>query len=113
MKREKDIAYSAGIFDGEGHIHLNSGQMICIRIVNTSKELIDYLTKVWGGKVYTRKNQRTYDFIIIRKDEIMDFVEAVYPYLIVKKDQVDKVFEMYKLSKGYPFDRENHKYKIQ
>jgi len=96
----KDIIYSAGIFDGEGHIGVNEKRRIQVRVVNSSKELVDYFRGVWGGIIYTRKVKETdrtaYDFILSSKEEVTNFIKLVYPYLIVKKEQVDKVLDLYK-----------------
>lgn len=110
---KEDIIYTAGFFDGEGHIrfedvvHKESDKTyityrIQIRIVNSNIEIINKLSKLWGGIVYTRKKssqrQRSaYDLIITAKKEVRNFIEKVYPYLIVKKEQVNKSLEIYNL----------------
>ena len=88
---EKEILYTAGIFDGEGWIGLD-GKYLALRIVSTDKPLIDFLRKTWGGYIYKRlpkPNRKTASDWIIRHQSLERLLDAIYPHLIVKKGQVD------------------------
>jgi len=117
--KEKDICYTAGFFDGDGHICFEElkqkrtkkgwsdvvSYRIAIRLVNTNLPVIKKMQKLWGGFIYKRKmtdKRRTqaYDLIIVRKEAIKKFIELVYPHLIVRKNQVEKAIESYKLARG-------------
>ena len=112
----KDIIYTAGFFDGEGHIRydlniikrpnckVSISYSIRIRIVNTDSTVIKKLHKLWGGFVYARKTSKKrpkvmFDLIIVKKEDVRRFIELTYPYLVVKKSQVDKALESYKLAR--------------
>jgi hypothetical protein len=73
-----------------------------IRIVQANLEVLKRLQKIWGGKIYHRKlikrNLPAHDLVIRKKLEVQYFIESVYPYLIVKKNQVDKTLKLYKLA---------------
>jgi hypothetical protein len=116
----KNIIYTAGFFDGEGYIAFNENIVkrpnakdsisycIRIRIVNTNLKVIKILHKLWGGFIYHRKPtlkrmKPAYDLIIVKKEEVVNFIELTYPYLIVKKDQVDRALKSYELVKNYKF----------
>jgi hypothetical protein len=64
MSDKAKYAYLAGIIDGEGCITIGAGKKeTCINynalllVQNTSKELIDWLQKHFGGHVYLSKKE--------------------------------------------------------
>lgn len=93
MDKEK-IAYTAGFFDGEGYIGLGFRGRLEIRVVNTNKDVLELFQKWWGGNIYTRKPQKnrkiSYDWILLENEKVAKFIESIYPYLVVKKNQVNK-----------------------
>lgn len=93
MLNHEDAVYTAGFFDGEGYIGIGHGGRVEIRIVSTNKEVIDYLHELWGGSVYRRKRGRNpaYDLVIVGQSDVDRFLNAIYPFLKVKKDRVNRV----------------------
>jgi hypothetical protein len=89
------LAYAAGIVDGEGTIGVvhQGGRrrpMVTVTVVNTSREVIDWFTSEFGGKVYLRNNPRfgskqIYTWTIARLRDVQAFLQAIRPYLIIKK----------------------------
>jgi len=100
MKRT-DLAYSAGLFDGEG----------CIQIIKTKRgpnrrlqyylrctlemanEHLPRLLQVhFGGHVRHRKlplpRQNQWEWVVA-SHAAADFLEVIYPYLILKKGEAD------------------------
>jgi hypothetical protein len=119
MKKE-DIIYMAGFFDGEGHIRFNNNIIkrqntkdsisysIVIRIVNTNLPLLEHLKEIWGGHIYHRKikggrYKNAHDLVISNKDSVKKFIELVYPYSFIKKEQIDRALDSYKLVRGYDY----------
>lgn len=86
------IEYIAGIFDGDGCIdtHGKSSQHHCV--VQKYKALPDLLKRTFGGSVYLRKCNNTWCWEIYQFAD--DFLKAVQPYLIGKKEQADLVLNM-------------------
>ena len=86
------LAYFAGILDGEGYIRTDP-KHICIQIVNTDKNLIDWLHNVFGGTVSFRnmkdkpncKDQ--WKWHLTRKDRVLNLLYHIYPLLIVKREK--------------------------
>ena len=104
-----DIAYFAGIFDGEGCICIRkvntkyitkSGiQRICtsysldVCLANTNEWICRQLLFAFGGSVYKRKlqmgaNQTVWAWEIAAK-KATDFLRVLYPYLKLKRAQAE------------------------
>ncbi len=98
-----DLAYIAGIVDGEGSISRVKGKKswrICV--YNTDLGLIDWLVS-FGGKFYVRpemtcgfKTKKTqYGWQVQRRVDVFELLTAVLPYLRIKKQKaVDAISEM-------------------
>lgn len=105
------LAYLAGIIDGEGcfvigcyafskktgvpHFHTT------IQITSTDKVLIEWLVDNFGGKLstYTSKQMASncrrvpYRWVIF-SDRVKHLSESILPYLIIKKDQAQIMIKM-------------------
>jgi LAGLIDADG DNA endonuclease family protein len=105
------IAYLAGIIDGEGSIYI--GNFRChpktkvpyyqtnIQVTNTDKPLIDWLYNTFGGLVSKRtskqhaKNSRKQAYIWTATGErVTHLCELILPYLIVKIRQCEIMLKM-------------------
>lgn len=98
-----DLAYFAGLFDGEGHVTLAiSSNKKCkfpprirleVGLVNTHFPVIVEYQALFGGHIYLKKKRsllykscwawNVYSFQALR------FLTAVFPYLHIKKFQVE------------------------
>ena len=93
---EHEIAYLAGIVDGEGSINILAKPktrqiQLRLQVANTSTDLIDWLEEKCGGKVYYHKMHSTYhkqryDWVVTGK-EAKAVIKILLPLLIVKKRQ--------------------------
>lgn len=95
---DKEIAYWSGFVDGEGHITLkkigraNKGYRVSLGACNTNKGVIRNMSKVFGGKVYTRNYNKErnpkwkiyYDWEI-QGNKAKRVIEVLLPFLKVKK----------------------------
>jgi hypothetical protein len=90
------LAYIAGIIDGEGWICC-SGRSRQIGVANTNIGVIAFLAK-YGGLVSARTDKslrcgtiksvkRQYCWLITRAPDVLDFLVAVSPYMIIKKEK--------------------------
>lgn len=97
------LAYIAGFFDGEGCITVSrrnsSGcrySIICI-ITQKKREVLDLIKSYFGGYIVIQeRNRRENDFICrLRFSPLAsrEFLEAIEPYLIVKKEQAQIAIE--------------------
>lgn len=85
-----DLAYAAGIIEGEGSIRINKptrqnrGALI-VSVSNTDRQIIDWLAERWNG--YAKANtapvgnrKQAYVWTIAAR-QAAAFIMAIYPYL--------------------------------
>ena len=97
MTKKEKFIYLAGILDGEGCLNLQhrkgeyrKSTIACCIISNTSKELIDWLHKNFGGYKYLTKregNRKLQYKLSFRYREIKKIIPKLIPYLRVKKKE--------------------------
>jgi len=90
----KDIFYTAGFFDGDGHTSIGYGGRPEVRFTNNNKEILEYLKKLWGGNIYKQKNSNAYYLVIVKREDVLKTIETIYPHLIVRKLQAERVIEI-------------------
>jgi len=94
MNNEIDLAYAAGVIDGEGCISLSKtafSYSLQLSVHNTDKRLIDWLQFKFGGGVYDHvpangKRKKTYAWTITGS-AVKPILVEVLRYLIVKKEE--------------------------
>lgn len=86
---DTELAYIAGIIDGEGYI--GTIGRVQIIIGNTNKELMDWLAQRLGCNIYYRaaKNPHHSDSwqLGIAAGKVYHILNATLPYLVAKKQQ--------------------------
>lgn len=109
----EELAYAAGLFDGEGHIIIYRNnkkqterykmkspfyQLIC-GLTNTDKKMIDFLYERWGASKSIRerhKNHPTWKTCYgwtIQSNMAMNFLKDIFPWLITKKEKAKIAIE--------------------
>lgn len=102
MKRT-DIAYIAGIIDGEGCIHIGreksnryrSGYVfrLSVSLSSTEEWLPNWLKFVFGGYIYSQQprglQRKPYWEWRLMHNKAKDFLELIYPYLRLKQPQAE------------------------
>lgn len=112
---EVDKAYLAGIMDGEGSISISrktdptmkSGFSFrpCIEISNTDKPLMDWIASTTGlGAIrlyvdHNPKHRPAYKWSLW-SNQANQFLNAIRPYLITKRERADIVIEFIKAHSG-------------
>lgn len=92
---EAQLAYLAGIIDGEGSFYIgitNNGRKFHSRIyvVNTNEDVIKWLKETFGGLMYKRTSKKNphwktrYEWVL-DKTAIDSVCQKMIPYLIIKK----------------------------
>ena len=113
MKIE-DVCYMAGFMDGEGTITANYRESdrgfpsLHFRaiIFNTNLGVLEHLQNLWGGRLSLFQKSRSikhkpiYNLYWGGKD-CLPVLEAILPYLVIKKRQAGIVLEMSKLTSHY------------
>jgi hypothetical protein len=99
--RRVDLAYAAGFFDGEGCAMIRNGKGTSIRldvsIAQNTMPVLEMLKGFFGGNVYGTKstggfkpNKQCFQ-LRLNGDNAARFLVAVFPYLVVKKEDVREV----------------------
>lgn len=103
-----DLAYTAGIVDGEGCITIQKGEMstIICKVTNTNQSLVEWLKNEYGGSVQKgfskNKNAKPAYGWYIKSKKAAVFLYLLVPYLRMKKEQAEICLELRRLS----FDKE-------
>ncbi len=101
--RKIDIAYFAGVFDGEGCIIIhkskskakspNYSYVAEVNLANTNEWIVRQFHFSFGGGCYLRKKQGEHTRQIwawqIGANKAADFLEIILPYLRIKKAQAE------------------------
>lgn len=95
----EELAYIAGIFDGEGCINFTSLKgYVYPRVVvsNTDYRIIKHLSTSFGGAIIKLKktNEKWKDSWqwMLAWSAAIDFLEQIYPWLLLKRHQAEVVF---------------------
>ena len=108
--KETDIAYLAGIIDGEGCISMyqisngHGKSVMCgLWIANTDKNLMDWLVENLGGSLNTRTSKKpqwkTSWVWAVYSQNMEDVLIRVLPYLKVKHTQAELALRARELMK--------------
>jgi hypothetical protein len=99
--------YYAGLFDGEGSvaITLNAQKqpMLHIKLINAFQPALMYPLNKFGGRIENNKasakNALWVDTFSWKAHGVTayEFLEWIYPFTIVKRDQVDVAIEFWRL----------------
>lgn len=108
MPTEVELAYLAGIIDGEGTITLTRGlksdrfRALVMSVANTDLSMINYLKDTYGGRT-SKRNRLTathhmaaFDWRVERRKAV-ELLEGIYPYLRneVKRDRAKHTLDHY------------------
>ena len=95
--KQISFAYAAGIIDGEGCIQIqkrkSGGYRMLVLISNTDGRMIDWFIDNFGGRkknhlIGHKKWKNCWEWIIYGRNA-GKFLEKIYPYLVIKKEQAD------------------------
>ena len=99
---ETEWAYIAGIFDGEGNLHIDKYRNIRISIFQNGTDLHVWLYNVFGVGIIRKRPQRAssdkeqYVFIIQKQKEIYAFLIGVREFCIIKREKIEIALEIMK-----------------
>ena len=98
--KKTDLAYIAGLIDGEGCIHATTvkyagrASAIQVTITTTYKPVLEFVQSIFGGKIY---NNQTRDKPFwkpiyrwtIYGEKAIPVLQSVKPFLIIKRGQAE------------------------
>lgn len=100
----EDLAYAAGIIDGEGCVGLGrsvdkAGRAYFytrVTVVNTDARLINWMFSKFGGSVYNHSNGKNHRHMfkwgLWGTDAVVSFLRLIRPHLKLKQSQADVIF---------------------
>jgi len=100
--KKTDLAYIAGIIDGEGCIHIQqrsgkNGYQLLLNVPSTDEWLPAWLNFAFGGSVFFRKsclpNRQDVWVWQTSSNQAKACLEAIYPYLRLKQPQAKIAIE--------------------
>lgn len=90
----KELAYAAGLFDGEGSISLirnraNRTHSPQVSIASTDYEVVDWFRERFGGSIVTKQPRMSnhsisYDWRLTDR-RALGFLEVIRPYLVIER----------------------------
>jgi hypothetical protein len=99
-----ELAYLAGIIDGEGCIGLrlpgpSVTPSVRIEVTNTDRRLISWLSDRFGGyssgPVRPTNSKLAYRWTLAKRDDVRSLLEAMLPYLVIKDRQASLALEFF------------------
>ena len=99
--------YAAGFVDGEGCINvasLRGRNHIRVLVVNTNLEILEMFKERWGGDISAHKRHKSHWKIAytwrVQHKTCLDFLNDIYPYIIIKRKQVEAAFMFFDARPG-------------
>lgn len=96
---DNDLAYFAGLFDGEGNLDfrvVDKGSSHCVSsgmsVTNTCMNVLKWCKNKFGGDIYkhfTVNKYSVFNWQLRKRAELLWLVPSIYPYLIIKKPEAD------------------------
>jgi len=95
---QEQLAYIAGLFDGEGCVHIggrrqNSSYNLEVSLSNTNRDVLFWIQSIFGGYIKEQKKAKEYhtqcyNWRIVSNQAVL-FLESIYPYMRIKLNQAD------------------------
>lgn len=105
MKKSEKLAYIAGLVDGEGLISINGGKggfSKFVNIYNSDRQMLEFVQETMGFGFIKEKpvdpdNPQKIkvcpSWEVYRHTERYEFLRAILPYLITKRDRAEYMLE--------------------
>lgn len=102
MHTEAELAYLAGLIDGEGHIAINlrsgkyRGHQALVKVTNTKRDLLVRIAEQFGATVQkerVRNHWKPTTDIHWAARKAVNLLKVVQPYLVIKQEQCQVVLE--------------------
>lgn len=115
--KKLDLKWTAGFFDGEGSVYIatayaSQGYTFSYRIVATigqvgekGKQICERLADTFEGNVYTLQHRKENCSQVHKWDistkKLSNFLKRIYPYLELKKQQVELAMEFQEYTSAF------------
>ena len=112
MTKEQKIIYLAGLFDGEGCVLINkatkrrySYHRLRVQLTNLNPSPLKMAMELFGGSILIHKNRRENQQDIwdwsVEYTRAVEFLEEIFPYSIIKKDEIEIALDFMNSKKRY------------
>lgn len=102
MATVQELAYAAGLIDGEGTIAVPAR----IAVKMTDKQPIDFLHDTFGGLAYewkpTHNKRRLFEWRINGLEDVVDCIRKIRPYSLNKSRQMDVIVNYLQYNLNFP-----------
>lgn len=100
MKTDTDVAWAAGLFEGEGCIHNRSSHSIAVSINMTDLDVLEKISSIYDGKVTPLKTRQEHwkpSWIwCLYGGNARDFLLDIMPYLGARRtERASKALDRY------------------
>lgn len=89
--------YLSGLFDGEGSVSITNRLMARASITQKRNEILFKLKEIYGGIVSVGICSH---WIISKSEDLIIFLEDIYPYSIIKKNEIELCLEVARMMKS-------------
>ena len=86
-----DERYVAGLFDGEGCIHVQKNCQMKVYLTQKDPMILYLLQEQYGGCVYGMYWQ------LAKKADMETFLRAIQPHSLIKRSQIEMALKMFPL----------------
>jgi len=109
--KSHDLSYIAGYFDGEGCIFISTrttsykeqiykSYYLACKVGSTNLMSLKFIESIFGGSTAVHKwrlehypNRRKFWAWTVYSEQAINFLKAIYPYLILKKAEAELAFK--------------------
>ena len=109
----EELAYMAGIVDGEGTITINSQGGIrynrnfipILCVYNNKRQLMDWIQERFPGPIYSRPGRKpghseSHQWMAMGKTAVQ-YITLIKPYLVIKVEQAEQIVSLWKAHETY------------
>ena len=83
-----DIAWAAGLFEGEGCISIKKDYKgVGLQMVGTDRDVLERMCNLFGGSIYTMSmakrpahHKQQYSWTLQKRDKVMSALEKMLPF---------------------------------
>jgi hypothetical protein len=94
-----ELAYAAGLFDGEGHIRQGPGRSFGIEVTNTNLRVLRWMQHHFGGRIVAQTSRSQHHAPSyhwrLRSAPSYEFLKLVQPYLVAKSSECMQALARY------------------
>ena len=96
---EKDVAYVAGFFDGEGCACICGNHSVKVAISQKLPQVLYWIKGLFGGNVHLEsRGQGAARWCLYNKEDMLNFFKVIRPFLRVKSVDVDLCIQILEVS---------------